>query len=71
MDTQNTEDQSEALPQDALLALVQKSEVEKALREVDYKYFGDYEFSESQHEAVKTLCKIACKLYGLKNPYGG
>lgn len=54
-----------------LLAEIPKEEVEAALDEVDYKYFGDYEFSEGQHKAVETLCKIACKLYGLKNPYGG
>lgn len=50
-------------------SLPPKEEVENAMRQVRYKYFGDYEFTDKQHEAVETLCKVACKLYGVENPY--
>lgn len=33
----------------------------KAIKVTEYKYFGDYEFSEGQHEAVETLVAFARK----------
>lgn len=36
------------------------AEVQNAIRETEYKYFGDYELSEQQHEAVATLVAVAC-----------
>lgn len=32
-----------------------KDEVEWALEEIDYKYFGDYEFSDQQKMAIDIL----------------
>lgn len=33
--------------------------VRAAIRETEYKYFGDYEFSEAQRDAVETLVEVA------------
>lgn len=36
-----------------------KEELEWAIHETEYKYFGDYKFSESQWKAVDILVKNA------------
>lgn len=36
-----------------------RSEIEWALKEIDYKYFGDYEFSDQQKMAVDILEWVA------------
>jgi hypothetical protein len=40
----------------------QRAKIEEAIKETEYKYFGDYEFSEEQHAAVDTLVDAACAL---------
>lgn len=42
-----------------------KDEIEWALKQIDYKYFGDYEFSDQQKMAVDII-EWAAKEY-LKN----
>lgn len=37
----------------------QKAELEAAIRKTEYKYFGDYEFSEDQRAAVDVLVAFA------------
>lgn len=39
--------------------LPSKEEILSAIKETEYKYFGDYEFSEKQWDAVSTLVKVA------------
>ncbi len=41
--------------------------VRAAIRETEYKYFGDYEFSEAQRDAVETLVEVA-NLYLASGP---
>lgn len=41
-------------------------EVEAALREIGYKYFGSYEFTEAQDEAVNTLEKVVREVYDIQ-----
>ena len=41
---------------------IEIEEVKKALKITDYKYFGEYEFSGNQHEAVMVLEEIAKSL---------
>lgn len=38
------------------------AQIEHAIRQTEYKYFGDYEFSEEQHLAVETLVRAASAL---------
>lgn len=57
-----------------LLAEFSKEDLEEAIRETEYKYFGDYEMSEDQREAVKKLVLFASVSLGIKCDqlcYGG
>jgi len=36
-----------------------RKEIIGAIKHTEYKYFGDYEFSEAQHDAVGVLVNIA------------
>jgi hypothetical protein len=36
-----------------------EEEIQRAIRETEYKYFGDYEMGDEQRAAVETLVKVA------------
>lgn len=38
------------------------AQIDHAIRQTEYKYFGDYEFNEEQHLAVETLVRAASAL---------
>ena len=41
-------------------------DITAAIKQTEYKYFGDYEFSESQQEAVDVLVRASVELMGVK-----
>lgn len=45
-------------------------EIEWALSETNYKYFGDYEFSDNQRKAVEILEKAAKDFISHLKEYG-
>ncbi|WP_441460292.1 hypothetical protein [Burkholderia thailandensis] len=51
-------------PKAVQIADEKRSKIEAAIKATEYKYFGSYEFTESQHDAVDVLVEAARTLLG-------
>jgi hypothetical protein len=63
-----------AIDTTAMLAKFSKEDMAKAIKAVEYKYFGDYEMDENQRSAVEKLAQFAAISFGVKADalcYGG
>jgi len=52
---------------EAIEEMTTPERIAEALKAVDYKYFGDYELSESQWDAIFVLCASAKALQALRD----
>lgn len=57
----------ELLEKQSKLSEETREALKVAIKATEYKYFGDYEFCESQHDAVDTLVAFAQKALDEEN----